>query len=173
VAQYPDHDKRDLSLFNFITNKDSIASCTVMWNISCFKTIRFNEDLMYAEEWECYSRILASNKKGALLKNILYFNRKHVESNTGEFWRKDPIRRASKVEAAKMIISNIASKRLLDYRLAVYFISLSHFLNESSIFEHLMKYRGSFGLTKRLKLSLRYHANFLVKPLYRLKKRLT
>jgi GalNAc5-diNAcBac-PP-undecaprenol beta-1,3-glucosyltransferase len=173
VNQSAVQDKEIVNLFNFIINKVPIASCTVMWQISCFDKIRFNEDLMYAEEWECYSRILTTNKNGALLNNILYFNRKHTESNTGEFWNNDPIRRTSKVKAAKLIITNLVEKRILDYRLAVYFMSLAHFLKEDSIYEHLMKYKNSFGLTERLKLYLRYHGNFLIKPVYKLKKRFT
>jgi len=52
----------EISLNNIedvITNKIGLASCTVMWKSKCFKDVFFNEDLMYAEEWECYSRIIS------------------------------------------------------------------------------------------------------------------
>ena len=37
----------------FITQQIGLASCTVLWDKKCFETIRFKEELLYAEEWEC------------------------------------------------------------------------------------------------------------------------
>ena len=38
-----------------ITGEIPFACCTVMFKRKCFAKIRFNEELHYAEEWECYS----------------------------------------------------------------------------------------------------------------------
>jgi len=164
--------EEEINLFNFLTNQVSMASCTVMWHFSCFEGVRFNEDLMYAEEWECYTRILTSNKKGEALKNILYFNRKHKESNTGEFWNNDPVRRESKVEACKLVIEHLAVKNLLTYRLGVYFVSLAHFLNEKRIFNYLRLHKAVFNNFDYMKLYLRYFGNAFIRPIYKIKKRM-
>lgn len=171
-TQKPDIDKKDLNLFNFITNKEPIASCTVMWHVSCFDNIRFNEALMYAEEWECYTRIFTTNKKSIFLKNILYFNRKHTQSNTGEFWNNDPVRRASKVEACRLVIDHLAQKKLLSYRLGVYFVSLALFYKEKQIYNFLKTNKEAFNTFENLMLKLRYYANGLISPFYKLKKRI-
>jgi glycosyltransferase involved in cell wall biosynthesis len=115
--------KKDLSAI--ITNKTSMASCTVMWNKGCFLNERFNESLMYAEEWECYPRIISNNKTGISLKNILYFNRKHANSNTGEFYTKVPIRVSSKKLAIMLLVSNLSNKNLLTPILLKYFSGLA------------------------------------------------
>lgn len=171
-TQKPDIDKKDLNLFNFITNKESIASCTVMWHVSCFDNIRFNEGLMYAEEWECYTRIFTTNKKSIFLKNRLYFNRKHTQSNTGEFWNNDPVRKASKVEACRLVIDHLAKTKLLTYRIGVYFVSLALFYKEKQIFNFLKANKEAFNTFENLKLKLRYYANGLISPFYKLKKRI-
>lgn len=162
-----------ITLRDVIMSKTPMASCVVLWSKLCLQEYRFKEDLQFAEEWELFTRIISDKKKGLLINNVLYFNRKHPQSNTGEFWNNEPIRRASKVEAVKLVISNLAKNKLIDYKLAVYFISLAHFLKEGSVFEHLMKYKSLFELSERLKLLLRYYGNFLIKPVYKLKKRFT
>src|SRR5690606_18148677 len=86
---------RDNLLENVITQKIPFASCTVLWKKECFTDNFFNEDLMYAEEWECYQRILSNKYIGVLVDKVLYYNRKHEKSNTGEFWKGDKVRVSS------------------------------------------------------------------------------
>ena len=47
---------------------------------------------------------------GISIDKILYFNRKHTRSNTGEFWNSDPVRVASKVKATKLVIDHLVRK---------------------------------------------------------------
>ncbi len=128
---------------------------------------------MYAEEWECYLRILTTNKKGVMLNNILYFNRKHPQSNTGEFWSHDPTRRASKIEACRLVINHLAEHKHLTYQLGLYFVGLAHFLKEKQIFNYVRAHKKAFNTIENLKLKTRYYANGLIRPLYKLKKRLS
>lgn len=83
-----------------ITHKHPIASCTVLWKKYFLDQI-FNEDLMYAEEWEFYSRLFMSKKyfKGALVNSCLYYNRKHIVSNTGQFYSGNSIQKESHIKA--------------------------------------------------------------------------
>lgn len=113
-----------------VTQEIALASCTVLWKKKCFETIRFNETLLYAEEWECYIRIIAENFKGIIISNVLYYNRKHAQSNTGEYIRKSPLRRASNATAILLVVQNLKKKGLLTYSLKRYFIIKTHYLRE-------------------------------------------
>ncbi|MGV9003506.1 glycosyltransferase family 2 protein [Flavobacterium sp.] len=160
------------NLFETITHKISIASCTVMWRKKCFESIRFEESLLYAEEWECYTRIISNQNKGVQINNVLYFNRKHAQSNTGEFYSNNSLRRKSKSDAALLIVKNLNSKKLLSYAIIRYFILISYNFKEYNLFQ---------SLVKELKLSLfqkmYWNAFYTVLPLRkrvtRLKKRIS
>lgn len=141
------------------------ASCTVMWSKECFDSIRFNEQLLYAEEWELYSRILSMGFEGVSIDKVLYFNRKHPNSNTGEFWRNLPARRDSKVEAVKLVIDNLEKKNLLSGSLTHYFIRLSFFLKNYSLLDHVLK-KSKAGIIDNFKFKSGFIFYPLIRPLF-------
>lgn len=160
------------NLTAILQNKIGMASCTVLWNKKCFKTIRFNENLMYAEEWECYSKIISEGFLGVSIPNVLYFNRKHPESNTGEYYRNDSIRRASKAEAILLVIENLQDKNLLSKPTLRYFISMSSGFKEFDLFSkilHLLKAK----IAQKIKWKIFYYSLPLRIPLYKIKKSIT
>jgi type IV secretory pathway VirB3-like protein len=117
-----------------ITQEIGLASCTVMWKKHCFDEVRFNEKLLYAEEWECYSRLLSEGFKGIIIDAILYYNRKHPNSNTGEFYRNNPARKESKKEAMLLILINLKVKQLLSTAILRYFVTRSIQFKEYKMF---------------------------------------
>lgn len=121
-----------------VNQQIGIASCTVMWKKGCYKRIRFNENLLYAEEWECYSRLISEGFRGVIIDTVLYYNRKHSKSNTGEFYRNDPIRRASKKEAILLVVQNLKEKQLLTSSLIHYFVQESLSFKEEQLFEQIV-----------------------------------
>jgi glycosyltransferase involved in cell wall biosynthesis len=121
-------------LLKVITQEIGLASCTVMWKKHCFDEVRFNEKLLYAEEWECYSRLLSEGFKGIIIDAILYYNRKHPNSNTGEFYRNNPARKESKKEAMLLILSNLKVKQLLTTAILRYFVTRSIVFKEYKMF---------------------------------------
>ena len=132
-----------------------IASCTVLWDKKCFEKVRFNEDLLYAEEWECYIRIISAGFEGVIIENILYYNRKHLNSNTGEFYTNNPIRRESKKEAILLVLKNLKETNLLSPSLIDYFIRVSTQFAEYNLFESIINIvQPSFF--KRLQYDLFY-----------------
>ena len=147
---------------DFITGKLALASCTVLWKASLLKENLFNENLMYAEEWECYFRVLINNSlSGVFVDTPLYFNRKHPNSNTGEFWKGDEIRVNSDIEATTLIISALLKKEKLTPRLVKFFLLKSLSLNNKLMIKQLL-----FSYENKLRylyLSLRY-------KIYKLKK---
>lgn len=130
-------DKSDIK--KVVTQKIGLASCTVLWKKKCFESIRFEESLFYAEEWECYSRIIMENFKGIMISNVLYYNRKHANSNTSEFYRNNPVRKASKQKAILLIVENLQARNLLGNALMRYFVQLSLTYKEFNLFSKILK----------------------------------
>ena len=114
-------------------------SCAVMWKKNCFEGVRFNESLMYAEEWECYSRILSEEIKGISINKTLFYARKHAASNTGEFWNQNPIRLNSKKNAIRLIAKNLRDKQLLSIYLFKYLTSLALSFRDRKLLDDLVK----------------------------------
>jgi len=146
-----------------ITNKIALASCTVMWRKECFEYERFIESLDYAEEWECYTRILIRGVRGVGINEVLYFNKKHANSNTGEFWLGDGYRRQSYKKAIKLVIDNLQHEKLLSKRLIRYFVQLSIFLKDQSILEYVLSESDSrFDSKLRYRLLYKFYPVLVV-----------
>lgn len=152
-----------------LTQKIGLASCTVLWKKECFEKIRFNENLLYAEEWECYSRLLSENFKGIIISNVLYYNRKHPVSNTGEFFRNNPVRRASYTEAILLVVQNLKEKQLITYSLKRYFVAISKDFEEYNLFNAVLDVL-ELTIFEKLKWRFFYYILPLRLKLYRIKK---
>ena len=159
--------KEDLE--KVITQKIGLASCTVLWSKKSFNKIRFNESLLYAEEWECYSRMISENFKGIIIRNVLYYNRKHADSNTGEFYRNNPIRRASKKEAIVLVIKNMKEKELLSPSILRYFVTMAIDFKEYDLFNQILNI-VELPTFEKLKWQLFYGTLPLRLSVYKLKK---
>lgn len=122
-----------------LKNELPFNSCAVMWKKECFIDNRFVETLMYAEEWELYSRILSTGIKGVSIDKCLFYGRKHPNSNTGEFYTHNPIRRAAKKDAILLVVKNLKEKQLLSYSLLRYFVQLSLGFKEYHLFSQLLQ----------------------------------
>lgn len=129
-------DKNDIQ--RMLNNELQFNSCAVMWKAECFVHNRFAEHLMYAEEWELYSRIVSSGYSGISINKSLFYGRKHPDSNTGEFYRNNPVRRASYAEAILLVVQNLKEKKLLTYLLKRYFIAFSIDFEEYDLFEKIL-----------------------------------
>lgn len=158
-------------LENVIMGDLPFASCTVMWKKECFDGNRFNEELLYAEEWECYSRILSKGIKGISIDKVLYYNRKHPNSNTGEFFNNNAVRRASNLMAIKLVIDNLSNKRLLSPTLVKYFIRTGFLLKEISIVKEVLNHSNA-GTVKSLKYLWGFRIYPILKPFFNFKAKL-
>lgn len=154
-----------------ITQEIGLASCTVLWNNVCFKTHRFNEKLMYAEEWECYTKILSEGYIGVIIDVVLYFNRKHPNSNTAEFYSNNPIRKESKKEAILLVIKNLHEKKLLTDSLLRYFIQMALDFKAYKLFESILT-STKLSFAAQIKWKIFYSLLPLRLALFKLKKQL-
>lgn len=151
-----------------VTGEISFASCTVLWNKECFLHDNFNEDLQYAEEWELYTRILSKGFKGLSINETLYYNRKHPQSNTGQFWANQDLRMDSKVEATRLVFDNLKNKGLLSEGLVKYFIRLSIFLKKPSLLRTIVE-DSNLSNWEKLKYRVGYKFYPLLRPIFILK----
>ncbi|MCF8321926.1 MAG: glycosyltransferase [Flavobacterium sp.] len=160
-------DKKDLE--RILNNELQFNSCAVMWNKKCFETNRFVEHLMYAEEWELYSRIVSSGFVGVSINKSLFYGRKHSNSNTGEFYNNNPIRRASYSDAILLVVQNLNEKQLLSPYLKQYFFTFSLNFKEYNLFKNMI---DTLELTKfeKLKWNLFYSILPLKLRFYKIKK---
>ena len=146
-------------------------SCAVMWKRECFEKNRFVEHLMYAEEWELYSRILSSGVQGISIEKCLFFGRKHPNSNTGEFYNNNPIRKESKKEAILLVIKNLQEKGLLTNSLLRYFIQMSLNFKEYNLFESIL-ITAKLSFPKQIKWKIFYSLLPIRLAVFKLKKQL-
>lgn len=149
-------------LEKIVTKQVGFASCTVLWKASCFQNIRFEENLQYAEEWECYTRIIASYPDGIITNVILYYNRKHPHSNTAEFYNGNIQRRNAYIAAVKKVISFLNSKQLLSKKLQKFFMWESVQMGKKDILKHLQA-QTSLSFVNRLKNQFYYSMSPLIK----------
>lgn len=154
-----------------VTQKIGFACCTVVWEKNAIGKDRFNEKLTYAEEWEFYIRLLLKGIKGLSTNKVLYFNRKHLNSNTGEYWNNDQVRKSSKVQAVKLVTENLKSKNYLTRNIIKYFLRLGFLIKERDIINYTLG-ASKAGVWKKIK----YKGGFLVypfiKPIFILKSKL-
>ncbi|MGO4913020.1 glycosyltransferase family 2 protein [Leeuwenhoekiella sp. W20_SRS_FM14] len=145
-----------------------LNSTAVLWDKNCFENIRFEESLMYAEDWECYSRILSQGFSGIKISKTLYYGRKHKASNTGEYYSGSPFRKKSKIKAALLIIENLKKKNLLSIDLIKHFNWLSVLLKSYDLHKKILEQVESLSLKTILKI--KYHFSFLFIELIKFKK---
>ncbi len=146
-------------------------SCAVMWKASCFEKNRFVEHLMYAEEWELYSRIISTGIKGISINKCLFYGRKHTNSNTGEFFQNNPVRRVSQADAVVLVIQNLNEKYLLTNSLIQYFITVSIGFKEYNLFNQILR-TLDLGLLEKLRWNFFYMSYPLRFPIYKMKKKI-
>lgn len=154
-----------------IIGKVPFNSCQILWKRSCFDEIRFNEKLLFAEEWECYTRILIKKNQGINLKKVLYHGRKHAHSNTGEFQNKNKIRFASKIHAAQLIIEHLRTSNNLNQNMRKFFIRMAFDLRSNELLNTILKYTNTGNLeSMKYKFALKFYP--LIRPVLKIKGKL-
>lgn len=144
-------------------------SCAVLWKKECFINNRYVEHLLHAEEWELYSRILSTGIKGISIEKCLFFARKHANSMTGKYFRLEPIRTESNINAILLVIKNLQEKQLLSYSLIRYFVVISISYKEYDLFNQILNIIDAEPF-KKLKWQLFYFTLPVRLFIYRIKK---
>jgi glycosyltransferase involved in cell wall biosynthesis len=130
-------DKKDI--FSLLNQDLPFNSCAVLWKKECFAENRYTEYLSHAEEWELYSRVLSTGIMGISIEKSLFFARKHSNSMTGQYFRLDPKKTQSNIDAILLVIKNLKEKNSINYSIIRYFVVMSHGYDEHDLFGQLMK----------------------------------
>ncbi|MCM4154697.1 glycosyltransferase family A protein [Gramella sp. AN32] len=157
-----------LKVENMITGRIPFNSCQVLWRTEIFKNEKFNESLLFAEEWELYTRLLLKEPKGISIDKNLYFGRKHSESNTGEFKNSNSIRVKSKVDAAISIVNHLTKAEKFPENLFKFFIQMGFELQSYSLIKTVLN-RTDAKLITKLKYKIGFIFYPLIRPLLKLK----
>jgi len=136
------------AIASILNNQLPFNSCAVLWKKLCFQDQRFDETLMFAEEWELYSRIIMTGLKGVSIEKCLFYGRKHDKSNTGEYYLNNPIRRNSHAEAVVLVMVNLRKESLLTDTLVRYLVVQSYYLRECNSFPKLIDATHFSGIQK-------------------------
>lgn len=158
-------------IWKMIIGKVPFASCTVMWKKECFAEEIFNEELIYAEEWECYCRILLKGFQGISISDVLYFNRKHRGSNTGQFIDKHPLILKSYKKAIFLIINHLKNNNSFGREIKKFFIRKAVELNDKEIMVETLK-ASEAGQTEKIKYIIGLKLMPILKPIFYLKSQL-
>lgn len=127
-------------LLKVLNNYYGISSCSVLWRRDMFNNLRFNENLKYAEEWELFTKMISLNdKKGVFIDNVLYYNKKHAESNTGRYFNNEEEMVKSYYEAIKSITEFLKSTSQLSFRIKYFLINLGFNLRHSNQINDLVE----------------------------------
>lgn len=154
-----------------LKNELPINSCAVMWKKNCFLNDRFEEHLMYAEEWELYSRIISGGLNGISIEKTLFYGRKHANSNTGEYYSDNPVRRKSYADAVLLVVENLYAKKLLSDEILRHLIVISLSFAEYRLFEMILQ-KAALPLNKRIQWHLYYFSLPLLVKAHGLKKKI-
>ena len=151
-----------------LRNELVFNTCNVIWRKCSLGEERFNENIVYADEWEYYSRLLSNNLNGISIEKVLFFGRKHAQSTTYEFSNYDPVRRASKVEAIKLVIKNLKQKNLLSEEINAFLINFGFVLKDYSVIRCALKHSNA-SFIQKLKFKVGYSLYPVIKPMFILK----
>ncbi|MFV5694958.1 glycosyltransferase family 2 protein [Flavobacterium sp. LB3P122] len=152
-----------------INNELPINTCSVIWKKKSLGFEKFSNELLYAEEWEYYSRLVSNGLKGININKVLIYARKHSCSQTHEFNCNNYIRVEAKKEAALLIVKNLAAKKMLTYSLKRYFICLSIGFKEYNLFEQIIS-TIQISSVEKIKWQIFYTILPLRLSLYKIKK---
>lgn len=154
-----------------INNNLPINTCSVIWKKESLRTEKFSDQLLYAEEWEYFTRLISIGLKGVSINKRLLYARKHISSQTHEFNCNNSVRVEAKKEAALLIVKNLEAKKLLTYSIKRYFVCLSINFKEYDLFNQIML-TMELSFLEKIKWKIFYSLLPLRLSLYRLKKQL-
>lgn len=158
--------KKDLEAV--ITNKIPFNSCQVMWRKSCFLNNTFKEEILYSDDWECYSRLLSGGLNGISIDKVLLYARKHEDSSTAKFKKgEDKIVSSTKL-ASLEVIENLKEKGLITPNLFNFFLRRALILNEKKILEKLLS-STEVSLINKTKYRAGFYFYPILRPLFKLK----
>lgn len=154
-----------------LLNELEFNTCNVVWRKTSLNEEKFCENIVYADEWEYYSRLLALGLKGMNLENSLIFGRKHQKSTTAEFRLENQVRIASKIKAVNLVMNTLYENHLFTPRLRKFFLQLGFRLKAPEIIRRTLELTHA-NRTEKWKYELGYKFYPLLKPVFNFKNKI-
>ena len=146
-------------------------SCQVIWRKKSLCKEHFRGDIIYADDWEFYSRLLSMGLKGVSIDKTLLFARKHQESATHKYKSGNKKIMHSVILANFSVIDIAIKENILDKQLYKFFYSQAIFFNSYPIVKYLVE-KSNLNYLYKLKYKIGFYAYPALKPIFNLKSKL-
>jgi len=161
--------KKDLK--QLIIGELPFNSCQVIWRKASLGKEHFRGDIIYADDWEFYSRLLSMGLKGVSIDKILLFARKHPGSATHKYKSGNKKIMNSVILANFSVIDLTIKENILDKQLFKFFYRQAIFFNSYPIVRYLVK-KSNLNLFNTLKYQIGFYAYPALGPIFNLKSKL-
>lgn len=155
-------------LKDLITGHLPFNSCQVIWRRSSLGEKRFKGDIIYADDWEFYSRLLADGLEGISISEILLFARKHPGSATNKYNSRDKTILQSVTLATFRVIDIAKRENILDREVFRYFYRQALLFRSYSIVEYLLE-RVDIKASKKMKYRIGFYFYPVIKRFFYLR----
>jgi len=161
--------KKDLK--QLIIGELPFNSCQVIWRKTSLGKEHFREDVIYADDWEFYSRLLSIGLKGVSIDKTLLYARKHIGSATHKYKSKNKKILNSVILANFGVIDISFKENIMDRQLFQFFYRQAIFFNSYPIVKHLVK-KSNLNFLNTIKYKLGFYAYPVIRPFFNLKAKL-
>lgn len=146
-------------------------SCQVIWRKKSLGTKHFREDIIYADDWEFYSRLLSMGLKGVSIAKTLLYARKHPWSATQRHKSGNKKILNSVILANFSVIDLSIRENIMDKQMFQFFYRKGLYYNSYPIVKYLVE-KSNLNFINRLKFKIGFYAYPAILPIFKIKSRL-
>jgi glycosyltransferase involved in cell wall biosynthesis len=146
-------------------------SCQVIWRKKSLGREHFRGDIIYADDWEFYSRLLSMGLKGVSIDKILLFARKHPGSATHKYKSGNKKIQNSVILANFSVIDISIKEDIMDRQLFKFFYRKGLFFNSYPIVKHLVE-KSNLNFINGFKFKIGFYAYPALRLIFNLKSKL-
>lgn len=154
------------NLKQMITGEIPFNSCQVIWKRDALGKDHFNDKILYADDWEFYSRLLAKGLTGISITKTLLYARKHPGSSTAKYHSRNKKIMNSVVDSHRSVIDIAINEGILDASLFQFFVRKSLMFRSPNILNHLLE-KSNVGIFKYLKYKIGYKIYPILRKYYK------
>jgi glycosyltransferase involved in cell wall biosynthesis len=146
-------------------------SCQVIWRKASLGKEHFRGDIIYADDWEFYSRLLSMELNGVSIDKTLLFARKHPGSATHKYKCGNKKIMKSVILANFSVIDLVIKGNFMDRQLFKFFYRRALFFNSYPIVKYLVE-KSNLNFLNKIKYKLGFYAYPVLRPIFKLKSKL-
>jgi len=159
------------NLKQIINGELPFNSCQVVWRKSSIGTAHFRGDIIYADDWEFYSRLISIGLKGVSLDEKLLFARKHPGTATHRYKTGNKKIIDSVILANLSVIDIAIEEKIFDEQLFKFFYRQALSFKSYPIVKYLVE-KSNLNILKSLKYKLGFYTYPALRPIFRIKSEL-